>query len=74
MSRKLTIRTLPLWPDVGQALGLSRNGVYAAAARGEIAGLLRFGRKLRVGRDALERMLMEGHQRPESTAIDVRRR
>jgi len=38
---------LPLWPDVGQALNLCRNAVYAAAARGEIE-TLQFGRLKRV--------------------------
>jgi hypothetical protein len=28
---------LPLWPETGRILGLSRSATYAAAARGEIA-------------------------------------
>ena len=28
--------TMPLWPDVGQILGLGRSATYDAAARGEI--------------------------------------
>jgi hypothetical protein len=54
--------TIPLWPDAGQRLGLSRNGTYASAQRGEIAGLLRFGRIYRVAVEPFERMLMEGRQ------------
>ena len=38
---------LPLWPDVGQALCMSRNSVYAAANRGEIE-IVHFGRLKRV--------------------------
>jgi hypothetical protein len=48
--------TMPLWPDVGQALGLSRNGTYDAARRGEIP-TLRFGKKIVVPVVAFERML-----------------
>jgi hypothetical protein len=36
-----------LWPDAGRALGLSRNGTYEAARRGEIK-TLRFGRLRKV--------------------------
>jgi hypothetical protein len=54
--------TLPLWPTVGQALNLSKNGVYAAAKRGEIAGLMKFGRVYRVAAPAFRRMLEEGHK------------
>ena len=49
-------RTIPLWPDAGRQLGLSRNGTYAAAHRGEIP-TLRFGRKLVVPLPAFERLL-----------------
>lgn len=43
-------------PEAGRLLGLSRNSAYDAARRGEIP-VLRFGRKLRVPRVALERLL-----------------
>jgi predicted DNA-binding transcriptional regulator AlpA len=43
-------RVLRLWPDVGVALGLSRNSTYEAAARGEIPFLVRIGRRLMVKR------------------------
>ena len=53
---------MPLWPDVGQALDLSKNGTYAAAKRGEIPGLMRFGRVYRVSVSALQRLMAEGHK------------
>jgi excisionase family DNA binding protein len=50
-------------PEAGRLLGLSRNAAYDAARRHEIP-CLRFGRKLRVPRVALERLL-----RGEANAI-----
>jgi excisionase family DNA binding protein len=41
------LATIPLWPTAGELLGLSRNGTYQAAARGEIE-TLRFGARYRV--------------------------
>jgi hypothetical protein len=49
-------RVIPLWPDAGQALGLSRNGTYDAAKRGEIP-TLRFGWKLVVPIERFEKLL-----------------
>ena len=46
--------TLPLWPTVGKALNLGKNGTYAAAKRGEIAGLMKFGRVYRVADAGLQ--------------------
>jgi excisionase family DNA binding protein len=46
-------------PEAGRLLGLSRNAAYEAARRREIP-VLRFGRKLRVPRMALERLLRGG--------------
>ena len=43
-------------PEAGQIVGLGKNASYAAARRGELP-TLRFGRKLRVPRVALERLL-----------------
>jgi excisionase family DNA binding protein len=43
-------------PEAGRLLGLGRNAAYGAARRREIP-VLRFGRKLRVPRVALERLL-----------------
>ena len=43
-------------PEAGQIVGLGKNASYQAAQRGEIP-VLRFGRKLRVPRAALERLL-----------------
>ena len=48
-------------PEAGRRyFGLSRNGSYEAATRGEIP-TIRIGRKLRVPVVALERMLEEAH-------------
>lgn len=47
-------------PEAGRLLGLSRNAAYEAARRREIP-VLRFGRKLRVPRVALERLLRGGN-------------
>jgi hypothetical protein len=47
---------MPLWPDVGQILGLSRSATYDSATRGEIP-VLRFGRRVVVPTAALRRML-----------------
>lgn len=52
----LEVPTLPLWPDVGQILGLGKNHTYQAAEAGEIP-VLRFGRSLRVPTAELRRML-----------------
>jgi hypothetical protein len=49
-------RVMPLWPDAGQALHLSRNGTYDAARRGEIP-TLRFGKKLVVPIERFEKLL-----------------
>jgi hypothetical protein len=38
---------LPLWPQTGKMLNLSRNGTYAAAERGDIK-TVRCGRLLKV--------------------------
>jgi hypothetical protein len=38
---------LPLWPETGRILNLSRNGTYAAADRGDIK-IIRLGRRMRV--------------------------
>ena len=48
--------TLPLWPDTGQAMGLSRNACYMAAARGDIP-TIRIGGRILVPTAALRRLL-----------------
>jgi hypothetical protein len=48
--------TVPLWPDTGKALNLSRSATYDAAARGDIP-VLRIGRVLRVPTSRLRAML-----------------
>ena len=47
---------VPLWPDVGKALGLSKNSTYDAARAGEIP-TIKIGRCLRVPLVALNKML-----------------
>lgn len=47
---------VPVWPDVGKALGLSRNHTYDAARSGEIP-TIKIGRCLRVPLVALNKML-----------------
>jgi excisionase family DNA binding protein len=47
---------VPLWPDVGKALGLSKNHTYDAARAGEIP-TIKIGRCLRVPLAALNKML-----------------
>jgi excisionase family DNA binding protein len=47
---------VPLWPDVGKALGLSKNHTYEAARSGEIP-TIKIGRCLRVPLAALNKML-----------------
>lgn len=59
--------TVPLWPITGQALGLSRNGAYDAAARGEIP-TIRLGRKLVVPTAALRRMLQLDEATPAAAS------
>ena len=54
---------MPLWPDAGQALGLSRNATYDAARRGEIP-TIRFGKLIKVPTAALRRMLENAGQKP----------
>jgi hypothetical protein len=54
---------LPLWPDTGKALGLSRNATYDAARRGEIP-TIRFGKLIKVPTVALHRMLEDAGQKP----------
>jgi excisionase family DNA binding protein len=43
-------------PEAGAKLGLSRQGAYNAAARGDLP-VLRFGKLMRVPKAAIERML-----------------
>jgi excisionase family DNA binding protein len=43
--------------EVAKLLRLGRKATYAAVARGEVAGVIRLGRSIRVSRDALARQL-----------------
>jgi hypothetical protein len=49
--------TVELWPTVGQAFGLGRSATYAAAARGDIPGVIRIGRRCIVSTAAVRRLL-----------------
>jgi excisionase family DNA binding protein len=60
---------LPLWPDTGKALGLSRNATYDAAKRGEIP-TIRFGKLIKVPTAALHRMLEDAGQKPSGPNSD----
>jgi hypothetical protein len=48
--------TVPLWPHVGRALGVSRNPVYEAARRGEIE-TIRIGGRISCPTAPLRKML-----------------
>jgi hypothetical protein len=48
--------TMPVWPDTGEILGLSRQSAYGAARRGEIP-TLRIGRRLVVPTAKLRQLL-----------------
>jgi excisionase family DNA binding protein len=48
--------TYDLWPEAGERLGLSRNGTYDAAKRGDIP-IIRIGKRILVPKAALERLL-----------------
>ena len=54
-------------PEAARALGLARNTAYALAARGELPGVLRLGRRWVVSRVALQRALIEAGQDREPT-------
>jgi hypothetical protein len=49
--------TVTLWPIAGQALGLGRSATYGAAARGQIPGLIRIGKRWVVSTAELRRTL-----------------
>jgi hypothetical protein len=50
-------KTMPLWPEAGQALGLGKNGTYEAAERGEIPGAFRIGGRWLVSVAVFEKFL-----------------
>jgi hypothetical protein len=55
---------LPLWPDTGRILKLSRNCTYESAKRGEIP-TLKFGRALRVPTAWVRRAAQLGGHEPK---------
>jgi hypothetical protein len=48
--------TVPVWPQAGKALGLTKSGAYQAAHSGELP-VIRFGRLLKVPTAKLRTML-----------------
>jgi len=48
--------SVPLWPEAGEALDLTRGQTYRAASKGEIA-TMRFGRTIRVATSWLRQKL-----------------
>ena len=52
----MTNPTVRLWPTVGKLLNISRNSVYAAAARNEI-DVIRIGRSMRAVSSSLRKRL-----------------
>jgi len=55
---------MPLWPETGQALGLSKNATYDAARRGEIPTVT-FGRLKKVPM-WFYRQLSDGTPKPDA--------
>jgi hypothetical protein len=55
--------TVPAW---GKSWGLSRGASYAAAARGDIPGLIRIGKRLMVSKIAAKRALENGRVPPKA--------
>ena len=53
--------------QAGQALGVSRNSAYAAAAKGEIP-VIKIGRRLLVPKAAFERLLAGAGEKPATEA------
>lgn len=58
----MTRPTLPVWPDTGQILGLSKSATYEGIRTGEIPSI-RIGRRILVPTAALRRMLCMGDER-----------
>jgi excisionase family DNA binding protein len=49
--------TVPLWPTAGHALGISRSTAYEMVAQGQMPGVIRAGRLIRISTAALRRHL-----------------
>ena len=68
--------TVPLWADdrpcAGRALGLGRASSYEAARRGEIPGLLVFGRRMVVATAALRQALGLAYEDDETRVATTR--
>jgi len=58
---------MPLWPDTGRALGLSKSTTYAGAASGDIP-TFRVGRRIVVPTMAIRRLLQLDEPTPTPDA------
>jgi excisionase family DNA binding protein len=56
MTEKIEPLTMPVWPDAGRALGLGRNAIYEAVARGDVPSI-RIGKRILIPRAALAKLL-----------------
>jgi len=56
--------TQPLWPDTAKQIGLSKNSIYEAAARGELPFVRRVGRRYLVSRAHLHAWLSANDDAP----------
>lgn len=59
--------------EVARMLDISRTSAYEAITRGQLPSI-RLGRRLRVPRAALERLLLEGTERTDDASQPSRRR
>jgi excisionase family DNA binding protein len=59
VEQELDERAMLTIPEVARILGVGRHGMYLRARRGEVPGLVRIGRFLRVHRPTLEQWIAE---------------
>jgi hypothetical protein len=57
---KITPATMPLWPDAGQLLGISRGATYLAAQRGDIKTIRIGGRVLALVKPLYQQLGIDG--------------
>jgi hypothetical protein len=58
--KKITPATMPLWPDAGQLLGISRGATYLAAQRGDIKTIRIGGRVLALIKPLYQQLGLDG--------------
>jgi excisionase family DNA binding protein len=56
------------YPDAAEALGVSRSRIYELIARGQVPGVVRIGRSVRVSREALILWVREQAEKAEPAA------